>query len=102
MSQENVEIVKRHHEAYNRHDIRAFLETLDPDVEWILNHGCAGRAHLTSPPTGRSSRHAPRSSAISVIAFFSLVTGGLGAAPAVSSWRTSPRPGCTRSKTEES
>ena len=35
MSQENVEIVRRHHEAYNRHDIGAFLETLDPNVEWI-------------------------------------------------------------------
>jgi ketosteroid isomerase-like protein len=35
MSLENVEIVRRHHQAYNRHDIGAFLEPLDPNVEWI-------------------------------------------------------------------
>ena len=35
MSQENVEIPRRLIEAYNRADVPAFLELLDPDVEWI-------------------------------------------------------------------
>ena len=35
MSQENVEIVRRVFEAFNRRDIAAFLELLDPDVEWV-------------------------------------------------------------------
>jgi ketosteroid isomerase-like protein len=34
MSQENVEIVKRAVEAGNRRDVEAFLEELDPQVEW--------------------------------------------------------------------
>ena len=35
MSQENVEIVRRVFDAFNRRDIAAFLELLDPDVEWV-------------------------------------------------------------------
>ena len=34
MSQENVETVRRVFDAFNRRDIAAFLELLDPDVEW--------------------------------------------------------------------
>ena len=34
MSQENVEAFKRGLDAYNRRDIEALLEELDPDVEW--------------------------------------------------------------------
>jgi ketosteroid isomerase-like protein len=35
MSQENVEIVRRAFEAFNRRDMTGFLELLDPDVEWV-------------------------------------------------------------------
>jgi ketosteroid isomerase-like protein len=35
MSQDNVEIVRRTYPAFNRRDIPAFLESLDPDVEWM-------------------------------------------------------------------
>ena len=35
MSQENVELVRRVFDAFNRRDIAAFLELLDPDVEWV-------------------------------------------------------------------
>ncbi len=34
MSEENVEIVKRGVDAYNRRDVEALLEVLDPEVEW--------------------------------------------------------------------
>ena len=34
MSQENVEAFKRGLDAYNRRDLDALMETLDPDVEW--------------------------------------------------------------------
>jgi len=34
MSQENVENFKRGLDAYNRRDLDALMETLDPDVEW--------------------------------------------------------------------
>jgi hypothetical protein len=34
MSQENVDAFKRGVEAYNRRDIDALMEELDPDVEW--------------------------------------------------------------------
>jgi ketosteroid isomerase-like protein len=34
MSQENVEVAYRGLDAYNRRDIEALLETLDPEVEW--------------------------------------------------------------------
>ena len=34
MSQENVEIVIRAYETFNRHDWDATLEALDPDIEW--------------------------------------------------------------------
>jgi ketosteroid isomerase-like protein len=35
MSQENVEIARSVHDAFNRRDIVALLGLLDPDVEWI-------------------------------------------------------------------
>jgi uncharacterized protein len=35
MSQENVDIVRRATDPFNRRDIPALLELLDPDVEWI-------------------------------------------------------------------
>jgi ketosteroid isomerase-like protein len=35
VSQENVEIVRRVFDAFNRRNIDAFLGALDPDVEWI-------------------------------------------------------------------
>jgi uncharacterized protein len=34
MSQANVEMTKRGLEAYNRRDVEALLEDLDPEVEW--------------------------------------------------------------------
>jgi ketosteroid isomerase-like protein len=34
MSQENVEIVKQLAAAWNRDDLDAFLDLLDPDIEW--------------------------------------------------------------------
>ena len=34
MSQENVETFRRGAEAYNRRDVEAVLDTLDPEVEW--------------------------------------------------------------------
>ena len=34
MSQENVEIVRRGVDAYNRRDVEAILEDLDPEIEW--------------------------------------------------------------------
>ena len=34
MSQENVATFKRSVDAYNRRDVEAMLETLDPEVEW--------------------------------------------------------------------
>lgn len=35
MSQENVEIAHALHEAFNRRDMAALFELLDPEVEWI-------------------------------------------------------------------
>jgi uncharacterized protein len=35
MSRENVELVERAFRAFNRRDIPAFLDLLDPDVEWV-------------------------------------------------------------------
>jgi ketosteroid isomerase-like protein len=34
MTTENVEVVKRGVDAYNRGDVEALLEVLDPEVEW--------------------------------------------------------------------
>jgi ketosteroid isomerase-like protein len=34
MSQENVEIVRRAYDAWNREDLDAFLSVVDPDAEW--------------------------------------------------------------------
>ena len=38
MSQENVDTFKRGLDAYNRRDLDALMETLDPDVEWHPAH----------------------------------------------------------------
>jgi ketosteroid isomerase-like protein len=35
MSQENLEVVERLFRAFNRRDMPAFLDLLDPDVEWV-------------------------------------------------------------------
>jgi ketosteroid isomerase-like protein len=35
MSQENVEIVKRAYEAWNRRDMAAVLSACAPDIEWL-------------------------------------------------------------------
>jgi ketosteroid isomerase-like protein len=35
MSRENVEVVRRLNEAFNRGDMDTFLELLHPDVEWV-------------------------------------------------------------------
>jgi ketosteroid isomerase-like protein len=43
MSEENVEIVKRGHDAFNRHDVEAALEVAHPDLEW---HPAFGEALL--------------------------------------------------------
>jgi ketosteroid isomerase-like protein len=34
MSQENVELVQRQHQAFNRGDVAGVLELLDADIEW--------------------------------------------------------------------
>ena len=34
MSQENVDIIRRGYEAFNRGDLEAILATLDPRIEW--------------------------------------------------------------------
>jgi ketosteroid isomerase-like protein len=34
MSEENVELIRRASDAYNRGDIDAMLEELDPEIEW--------------------------------------------------------------------
>ena len=34
MSQENVEAVRRHYEAFNRGELDAYIEALDPEFEW--------------------------------------------------------------------
>jgi ketosteroid isomerase-like protein len=36
MSQENVEVVRRHHEAYIRGDREGALEPLDPEIEFVF------------------------------------------------------------------
>jgi uncharacterized protein len=44
MSQENVEVVRRTADAYNRGDIDAALEDVDPEIEWHpLLPGLLGR-----------------------------------------------------------
>jgi ketosteroid isomerase-like protein len=35
MSQENVDLVRRAYDTFNRRDLDAFLELMDPDVEFI-------------------------------------------------------------------
>jgi ketosteroid isomerase-like protein len=42
MSQENVEIVRRGYEAWNRDDTESGLRDLDPEIEWLPRLGSAG------------------------------------------------------------
>jgi ketosteroid isomerase-like protein len=35
MSRQNVELVRRLHQAFNQRDTETFLGLLDPDVEWV-------------------------------------------------------------------
>ena len=35
MSQENIDLVRRAFDTFNRRDMTAFLDLLDPDVEWV-------------------------------------------------------------------
>jgi uncharacterized protein len=39
MSQENVEIVRRGYDAFNRGDLGAFFQAFDPNAEWYLPEG---------------------------------------------------------------
>jgi ketosteroid isomerase-like protein len=50
MSQENVEVVKRVAEAWNRDDLDAFIDLLDPEVEWYPASGASfeGRESASS------------------------------------------------------
>ena len=46
MSQENVEVARRSISDFNRRDIAAFLEPIDPNVEWIpLGAALEGRVY---------------------------------------------------------
>jgi ketosteroid isomerase-like protein len=45
MSQENVEIVRRCCEAFNRGDYEAALDALDPEIEYDLSHFPDGRIY---------------------------------------------------------
>jgi hypothetical protein len=45
MSQENVEIVRRCCEAFNRGDFEAALDALDPAIEYGLRHFPDGRGY---------------------------------------------------------
>jgi hypothetical protein len=73
MSQENVEAFKRGFEAYNRRDIAALLQELDPEVEWYS---------ASRPTLSRPTKPCARVSA-------------LGAAPATERRRQSGRLGLT-------
>ena len=42
MSQENVEIVRRGYESWNRDDMETGLRDLDPEIEWRPRLGTAG------------------------------------------------------------
>jgi len=60
MSQENVELVYRATDAFNRRDIDAFLALSEPDVEFIpriaeLEGGGSYRATTVSGAGGRTS-----------------------------------------------
>jgi ketosteroid isomerase-like protein len=45
MSQENVEIVRRCGEAFDRGDYQAALEALDPEIAYDLSHFPEGRVY---------------------------------------------------------
>ena len=42
MSQENVEIIRRGYESWNRDDVETGLRDLDPEIEWRPRLGTAG------------------------------------------------------------
>jgi ketosteroid isomerase-like protein len=48
MSQENAEVVMRVAEAWNRDDLDAFIDLLDPDVEWYPASERPGRQNAFS------------------------------------------------------
>jgi ketosteroid isomerase-like protein len=54
MSQENMEAFKRALDAYNRRDVEALLEELDPEVEWhsVLLVRLGGEATVYRGPEG--------------------------------------------------
>ena len=46
MSRENGEIVRRGYDAFNRGDLGAFLQALDPNVEWVFARGAVSMSVL--------------------------------------------------------
>ena len=102
MSQENVEIVRRVFDAFNRRDIAAFLELLDPDVEWVpvlavlegsvyRGHGDIRRWLKTSTTDWEFFEVYHESCAISAIESWFLVIGAHAAVQVASTWRTPAR-----------
>ena len=49
MSQENVALVRKGYEAFNRQDFEAWLDFLDPQVEFRGDGAYARRGHLPRP-----------------------------------------------------
>jgi ketosteroid isomerase-like protein len=62
MSQDNVELVGRTVDAFNRGDIAAVLAVMAPDVEWIDPQG------PMPPPAGSGSRRGPEAVSAEVFA----------------------------------
>ena len=64
MSQENVEIVRRVSDAYNRRDVGAMLDELHPEVEWHpwvqLQLGGAGTVYGGTKASARESENIRR------------------------------------------
>jgi hypothetical protein len=74
MSEENVEVVRRAYEAFNREDLGSVLEVFDVDMQWnasdiffdqyLPRAACGFRAHRTQATPGRCvcspSRHSAR------------------------------------------
>ena len=64
MSQENVELVQRENEAFNRRDLGAYLALMDPEVEWTpyevwVQGGEPYRGHAGFVAGGRTFRGLP-------------------------------------------
>jgi ketosteroid isomerase-like protein len=49
MSQENVEIVRRGADSFNRRDLTAFLEHFDEDAEWVEDRRYPGAESFHGP-----------------------------------------------------